>query len=247
MSSGTEVPTPAPQPKWRPLSRLQRRIVGVLVEKAKTTPDAYPLTLNALTTGCNQKNNRVPIMNLTPDDVSQGLDELRAMGAVVEVQGGGRVPKYRHQLYEWLGVEKVELAVMAELLLRGEQTVGELRAHASRMEPIPGLTELQPVLQALIDKQLVIPLSPPGRGQVVTHALYPPRELEQVRARVLAAGAAEPPASGGGEGGPAEPARPVAASVSEEELHEVRAALAALRDEVAQLRLRLEQLERLVQ
>jgi uncharacterized protein len=247
MDPVTETPASAPEPKWRPVSRLQRRILGVLVEKAKTTPDAYPMTLNAITTGCNQKNNRAPLMNLNSDDVAQTLDELREIGAVTEVQGSSRVPKYRHQMYEWLGVEKVELAVMAELLLRGEQTLGELRARASRMEPIPGLTELQPILQSLLQKKLVISLTPPGRGQVVAHALYQPQELDAVRARVLAAG---PAAFAAGDdtaddsGGPAKPRVP---SASREASDALRAELDALREEVAQLRQRVEQIERLIQ
>src|SRR5262245_51294211 len=125
--------TTTTSPTWKPLNPTQRRVAGVLVEKAKTTPEQYPLSLNALTTGCNQKNNRQPLTNLTQDQVEQAIDELREMGAVVEVQGSGRVPKYKHCLYEWLGVEKIELAIMAELLLRGEQTVGELRSRAARM------------------------------------------------------------------------------------------------------------------
>ena len=84
-----------PQPKWRPLNSRQRRVVGVLIEKAKTTPDAYPLTMNALVAGCNQKSNRSPQMNLNADDVEQAVEQLREMGAIVEIQGSGRVPKYR--------------------------------------------------------------------------------------------------------------------------------------------------------
>ena len=80
-------------PKWRPLNAFQRRVVGVLVEKAKTTPDAYPLTLNALTNGCKQKSNRSPQMDIASDDVELTLDELRQMGAATEIQGSGRVPK----------------------------------------------------------------------------------------------------------------------------------------------------------
>ena len=87
-------------------------------------------------------------------------------------------------MYEWLGVEKAELAVMGELLLRGEQTVGELRAHASRMEPIPGLPELKPILQSLTAKNLVLSLTPEGRGQMVTHSLYKDRELEELKAQM---------------------------------------------------------------
>ncbi len=106
-------------PRWKPIGRVERRVLGVLVEKAKTTPDAYPLTLNSLTTGCNQKSNRDPQMNLEPDQIESSLEKLRHMSAVIEVSGGGRVPKYRHMVYEWLGVDKIEAAVMTELLLRG--------------------------------------------------------------------------------------------------------------------------------
>ena len=106
------------------------------------------------------------------------------------IQGYGRVLKYRHYMYEWLGVDKVELAVMAELLLRGAQSEGELRGRASRMEPIADLTALRPVLASLKLKRLVIPLTPEGRGHIITHALYPPRELEHLRAQYASGGAA---------------------------------------------------------
>lgn len=169
--------------KWKPLNRVQRRVAGVLVEKAKTTPEQYPLSLNGLTTGCNQKNNRSPQMTLQPDDVETAIEQLRDMGVVVEIQGGGRVAKYKHLLYEWLGVDKTELAVMAELLLRGEQTVGELRGRAARMEPIADLGALRPILDSLMHKGLVIELTPAGRGQVVTHALLEPTELARLKAQ----------------------------------------------------------------
>ncbi len=114
-------PTPgqAMPPRWRPISAIDRRIIGVLIEKAKTTPDAYPMSVNSLRSGANQKNNRFPLMELEIEDVEESLERLRGMGALTEVQGGGRVPRFRHHLYEWLGAGKVELAVMAELLLRG--------------------------------------------------------------------------------------------------------------------------------
>ena len=176
--------------KWRPLSSSQRRVLGVLVEKAKTTPEQYPLSLNGLTTGCNQKSNRSPQMKLTTDDVEQVLEDLRELGAAVEVQSSSRVAKYKHCLYDWLEVDKVEIAVMAELMLRGEQTVGELRGRASRMESIPDLNSLRPVLESLVNKSLVLELSPEGRGQLVTHGLYTERELADLRRRVETAGPA---------------------------------------------------------
>ena len=118
---------------WQPLERVPRRILGVLVEKAKTTPDNYPLSLNALVAGCNQKSNRSPQMDLSPEDVEEGLEQLRELQAIAEVHGDGRVIRYRHYMKEWMGVDGTELAVMAELLLRGTQTVGELRGRAARM------------------------------------------------------------------------------------------------------------------
>ncbi len=105
-------------PRWRPLGRVDRRVVGVLVEKAKTTPEQYPMTINGLVNGCNQKSNRDPQMQLQENDVMDTLDRLKGVGVVVEIQGSGRVAKFRHLMYEWLGVDKVELAVMTELLLR---------------------------------------------------------------------------------------------------------------------------------
>lgn len=192
----TDSSAPAPvasQRRWQPLSAVDRRVLGVLAEKAKTTPDIYPMSLNAVCTGCNQKNNRAPLMQLEPADVEESLDRLRELGAVGLVEGYGRVAKYRHYLYEWLAVDKVEMAVMTELLLRGDQSVGDLRARAARMEPIADQAALRPVIDSLKAKGLVLALTPEGRGQVVTHALFKPRELEAQRAQYH--GAAAAPAS----------------------------------------------------
>lgn len=177
-----EATNPESGPKWHPLDRTERRVLGVLIEKAKTTPDNYPLSLNALTNGCNQKSNRFPQMQLEEGDVQDTLERLRRMGAIALIQGDGRVEKYRHLAYDWLGVDKKEIAVMGELLLRGAQSIGELRARAARMEPIPGMTELRPIVESLRKKKLIILLTPPGRGCVLTHALYQDQELAKVRA-----------------------------------------------------------------
>jgi uncharacterized protein YceH (UPF0502 family) len=166
---------------WKPLSRTDRRVLGVMVEKAKTTPDAYPLSLNAVRVASNQKSNRYPMMNLDEEQVDDALDRLRGVGVVAEVQSSGRVPKYRHYAKDWLGVEGAELAVMAELLLRGAQTLGELRGRAARMDPIADVAALRPLVDSLKAKGLVIGLTAEGRGHVVTHALYEPAELQKVR------------------------------------------------------------------
>lgn len=179
-------------PRWQPLEAIERRVLGVLIEKAKTTPENYPMSLNAIRVGSNQKNNRAPLMQLDDDHVEAALETLRRAGAVAEIQGSGRVHKYRHLAYEWLGVDKVELAVMAELLLRGAQTVGELRGRAARMEPIKDLSDLRPVLDSLETKRLVAYLSPAGRGAMVTHALYQEREMDKVRREAAAQPSVEP-------------------------------------------------------
>ncbi|HEY4760760.1 MAG TPA: DUF480 domain-containing protein [Thermoguttaceae bacterium] len=183
MSDETASTQARAQPCWQPLSAVDRRVVGVLAEKAKTTPDAYPMSLNAICMGCNQKSNRHPVMQLEPADVQESLDRLRDLGAVGIIEGYGRVAKYRHYLYEWLGVEKIELSVMTELLLRGDQTVGELRGRASRMDLIADLAALKTILDTLKSRGLVISLTPEGRGHVVSHALYKPRELEELKAK----------------------------------------------------------------
>ena len=168
-------------PRWQPICAIDRRVLGVLAEKAKTTPDIYPMSLNAICTGCNQKSNRDPVMQLEPADVESRSTGCANSGAVGIIEGYGRVAKYRHYLYEWLGVEKIELSVMTELLLRGDQTVGELRGRASPMDTIPDLATLKSILDALKSKGLAVSLTPEGPGQAVSHALYKPRELEALK------------------------------------------------------------------
>jgi uncharacterized protein YceH (UPF0502 family) len=171
---------PAEQ-RWRPLDATQRRVLGVLIEKAKTTPAGYPMSVNAVVAGCNQKNNRDPLVAYDDFDVEKALSELQTLGVVKEIDWVGRVPKYKHLAYEWLGVRPVELAVLGELLLRGPQTLGDLRGRASRMEPIEDLSALKPIVESLIDRKLIIELTPPGRGQLVTHNLYPASERPEAR------------------------------------------------------------------
>jgi len=246
----------APQqpPKWKPLPSIYRRVAGVLIEKAKTTPDAYPLSLNALTNGCNQKSNRSPQMHLDADQVEDAVDRLRHLDAASEIQGGGRVPKYRHYMKEWLGVDGNELAVMAELLLRGPQTIGELRGRAARMANIPDVSALRPIVQSLQDRGLVIALTPAGRGQVVTHALYEEREMEKLRqqygSQATDAPAAAPSAAPVARPAPVEsepPTRPVAPTppptpTAVTSSADDAGAIAELRKELSQLRSEVDRL-----
>lgn len=248
----------AEQAAWRPLNENQRRVVGVLVEKAKTTPDAYPMTLNGLTTGCNQKSNRDPQLKLETFEVEDALEQLREMGAVAEVHGDGRVVKYRHYMKDWLGCEGDELAVMAELLLRGSQTVGELRGRAARMGKIPDLTSLQPILDGLQQKGLVVPLSPAGRGQVVTHGLYPADEMERVRKSAVGGGASAPGPSHAPQSTVTPPATPTtvstsaapqpvshtpsASAVDQSLVEEMRSEIASLKSEMERMKKEIEDL-----
>lgn len=231
---------------WRPIPAGQRRILAVMMEKAKTTPDSYPLSLSSLVAGANQKSNRHPLMNLTPEQVEDELAVLRRIGAAAEIQGSGRVPRYRHYGHAWLGVKGPEAAVMIELLLRGHQTTGDLRTRASRIEPIADLATLQTILQTLMDLNLVIALTPPGRGQLFTHNLYLPEELEALRTKI----ATRSDDSDSGDAGEASPRKQTEAAkraASELEKEALRTEVADLRAEVIGLRESLAQLQQRLQ
>lgn len=204
MTSSEEV-QPEDSKRTKPLSAAARRVLGVLVEKAKTTPDNYPLTLASVISASNQKSNRLPKMDLDDEDALLALDELREAGAAREVQGSGRATKYRHAAYEWLDVDSPGSAIMTELLLRGPQTLGELRTRASRMHAFNQLQAVQECIDGLIAKDLVEPLTPPGRGQTFAHKLYPPQERKFLLAKVekMAGNSAAPAQSTG----PSEPSK----------------------------------------
>lgn len=184
MSDTTLESIPTAHPTWDPLSPIERRVLGVLIEKQKTSKssEAYPMTLNALTTGCNQKSNREPILELDEDTVEETLLALNKRILVNKVQGG-RVERWRHLLYDLWKVTQVEMAILAELLLRGPQTEGDLRSRASRMNEIPDLETLRELLSGLRDRNFVLYLTPPGRGAVVTHGFHTADELVYERAK----------------------------------------------------------------
>jgi uncharacterized protein YceH (UPF0502 family) len=217
---------------WPVLDVQERRVLGVLVEKAKTTPDAYPMSLNALVTGCNQKSNREPVLDLEEDDVEEALLRCKSRGLVCKVIGG-RVERWRQLLYESWHVEKVEIAILAELLLRGPQTEGELRGRASRMEPIDDLEILRSHIKPLVDRNLIVYLTPEERrGAMLTHGFHEPNELARLRARVASIGVTTS----------APAASPVAPSPprSEERPAGGESAVASLRQEVMGMRQQLE-------
>lgn len=131
------------------LSAIECRILAALVEKAHTTGSSqYPMSLNGLTTACNQKSNRDPVTNYSEDQVQQALDGLTQRNLAISVSSpSSRVWKYKHNLREALQVSTSELVVLAEMLLRGPQTLGELRSRASRMHPLESLDVVHNVIE----------------------------------------------------------------------------------------------------
>ncbi len=149
------------------IPEVELRVLGCLIEKQLTTPEYYPMTLNAVTNACNQKSNRDPMVQYEESRVQHALDQLRQTGLAALVTGAGiRTPKYKHYFKEKFGFTDAQVAILCELMLRGPQTVGELRTRAERMHPFFDLAEVDTVLQELMnrDEPLVLRL-PRQAGQ----------------------------------------------------------------------------------
>jgi uncharacterized protein len=205
---------------------VEIRVVACLVEKQRTTPDAYPLSLNALRLACNQSTNRDPVVSYDEATVSEALRRLAPRGWTRLASGAGsRVRKYRHLLPEALGIDEEELALLAVLMLRGPQTPGELKQRSERLHRFEGL----PAVQETLDRLL-------AREYVVRHPRRPGQKedrWEQVlggRDAGETAGSADP--VGAGEAA----ASDEAADPSEDRLERLERELAALRAEVSELR-----------
>ncbi|HQR08829.1 MAG TPA: DUF480 domain-containing protein [Gemmatales bacterium] len=228
VSTQTSEPTPLPT-----LTPLERRILGVLVEKAKTTPDSYPLTLNSLITGCNQKSNREPVMDVSDAEVEEAIPNLKKLGYMQQIMGSGRTDKFRHCLYDAMKLDKVQLAIIAELLLRGAQSEGDLRGRANRMEPIADLEALRPIVKTLAERGMVIYLTPEGRrGTMVTHGFHTAEELMLLKSRAERWAVEEPVAA-------AAPRSAPASSSLEPRLVAIEQAVTELREQVADLKRQL--------
>ena len=136
------------------LNDIEVRVLGSLVEKQVTTPEYYPLTINALTLACNQKNNRNPVTSYSENLVAQAVENLRELNLAYVFYGStSRVPKYKHVMPEVLHLGPAQLALMCVLLLRGSQTVGELRERASRLYEFSSLEEVEETLNSLISRE----------------------------------------------------------------------------------------------
>ena len=154
------------------LSEVETRVLGSLVEKELTTPDYYPLSLNALVNACNQKSNRDPAMNLNEDAVRQALRSLEKEGLAGPADGmDNRVTKFEHRFQETFNFDRREIAILCELLIRGPQTPGELRSRAERMYRFDDLGQVQSTLQRLAQREppvvKVLPGSPVPRRRAM--------------------------------------------------------------------------------
>jgi uncharacterized protein YceH (UPF0502 family) len=157
------------------LSDVEARVLGCLVEKEITTPEYYPLSLNALVHACNQKSNRDPLMNLDEDGVRSALRSLGEQALARSAGGDSRVAKYEHRLSEVFNFTRPETAILCELLLRGPQTPGELRSRAERMHPFEDLSVVQSTLKHLIEREpplvKLLPRQPGNKEARYTHLL----------------------------------------------------------------------------
>jgi uncharacterized protein len=156
------------------LSPVELRVLGCLIEKQRTTPDVYPLSLNALRSACNQTTNRDPVVDFDEGTIRSALDELSRRGWTRLASGpGSRAAKFRHLLPEALGVSDAEISLLAVLMLRGAQTPGELKQRTERLYGFDGLNAVEEVLQGLIGRELVarLPRRPGQKEERYTQLL----------------------------------------------------------------------------
>ena len=210
-----------------PLPLVQTRVLGVLVEKEHTVPDTYPLSLNALVSGCNQKNNRDPVLELTEAEVQNALDELRHLSLVIE-SSGSRVMRYEHNLGRVLKVPSQAEALLAVLFLRGPQTAGELRIGTERMHRFADISSVEAFLEELATR-------PEAQGgALVVKLTRRPGERESRWAHLL----------GGPVSADQGPAAAATGQSLQVEVQRLAAELALLRDEVSALRELVQRLTR---
>ena len=236
------------------LEPLEARVIGCLIEKQITTPDQYPLSLNALTNACNQKSNRDPVMNLDEATVQRTLDTLARKHLVIEKSGfGSRVQKYQHRFcnteFGTLKLSPQELAIACELLLRGPQTPGELRTRASRMAPFSDVTEVEAVLKNLAERAdgpFVVRLArEPGRRESRYAHLFGQGTPENIYDPSSDAYRDPAPASSSSSAS-AYASAPNTASTSSRQAPSNDDRLTALEAEVRRLRAELDELKRLL-
>ncbi|WP_354683724.1 YceH family protein [Cupriavidus necator] len=205
----------------RPLTAVEGRVLGVLVEKQHTVPDTYPLSLNALASGCNQKTARAPVMNVSEADILEAIDGLKGLSLVFE-GSSSRVPRFEHNMQRALGIPSQSVALLALLLLRGPQTAAELRLNTARLHAFADISSVEAFLDELANRTppfvIRLPRAPGARENRWMHLLS-----GEVSAEISAAAAA------GGERAAED------AGISPGELEQLRAGHQALTDKVARL------------
>jgi uncharacterized protein YceH (UPF0502 family) len=208
------------------LSLLEARVVGVLVEKEHTVPDSYPLTLNALVSGCNQKTSRDPVIEASEAEVQGAIDRLKSLSMVVE-SSGGRVSRYTHNAGKVLGIPPQSMALLAVLFLRGPQTAGELRINSERLHRFGDILSVEAFLRELAERR---------DGALVRELARAPGARE-ARWMHLLSGAPDENAPSAGDVAPAD-------AISMSEIATLRAKVDALEREVASLRESVSRLSR---
>lgn len=204
------------------LKHPEVRVLGSLIEKENTTPEYYPLTLNALLAACNQKSNRFPVTDLDDAAVMEALDGLRGHGFAAEIIGGGRVPKYAQRFTEKLNLGRRETAILCVLMLRGQQTLGEIKSRTERLYGFADLDEVETVMRKLISR----PEAALAQEFTPAPGMKEPR-YGQTLGGFLEQSVADAPQT--------------AVSSPHDRLSALEAEVATLREEVAELRRRLEE------
>jgi uncharacterized protein YceH (UPF0502 family) len=174
MSLMNSTPDAVPRPAMRPLTPIEARVLGVLVEKQHTVPDTYPLSLNSLTSGCNQKTARAPVMSVTEAEVLTAIDGMKRLSLVLE-GSSSRVPRFEHNLNRVLGVPSQSAALLTVLILRGPQTAAELRLNTSRLHDFADISSVEVFLDELAANEpprvVKLPRTPGERENRWAHLL----------------------------------------------------------------------------
>ncbi len=212
--------------RTEPLSAAQARVLATLMEKSRTVPDSYPLTLNSLLAGCNQKTSREPVMLLAEGEVQQALDELRLRALVVEI-GGARVARWEHNMPRGVGVPEQSAVLLSLLMLRGPQTAGELRINAERWHRFADISSVEAFLNELAERS-------DERGGPLVQLLARAPGARESRWAQLLCGPVDAQAAGA-----ASKSQDAGARAADPALHE---RVQALEAQVAALRAQLEQL-----
>lgn len=183
--------------RTQPLSPVQARVLATLMEKSRTVPDSYPLTLNSLLAGCNQKSSREPVMQLSEAEVQEALDELRLRALMVEI-GGARVSRWEHNFMRGVGVPEQSAVLLSLLMLRGPQTAGELRINAERWHRFADISSVEAFLHELAERSderggplaLLLPRPPGARESRWAQLLGGPVDISAPASDQSAASAA---------------------------------------------------------